>query len=340
MSDDYLWDRSGKPDPEVERLESLLSRFRHQRPAPEFPMPVPEARRGWLRALWAPLVARPALAALAAAAAFAVLLAGGWLLLERSRPAWEVAKLEGAPRIGSTLIGEAGRLGVGQWLETDGASRARIRVGLIGQVEVEPNSRLRLVAARRTDHRLALDRGAIHARIWAPPRLFFVETPSALAVDLGCRYTLKVDDAGAGLLRVMTGWVSLEHKGRVSFVPAGAMCATRKGFGPGTPYLADAPEAIRAALARLDFERLSPEARAAALGVVLAEARKDDALTLWHLLSRTEGQERSRVYDRLAALAPPPPGVTRDGVLRGDQGMLDQWLDYHEPSRRVAKPVK
>ena len=28
MPDDYLWDRSGPPDPEIERLERLLGRFR------------------------------------------------------------------------------------------------------------------------------------------------------------------------------------------------------------------------------------------------------------------------------------------------------------------------
>ena len=29
MNDDYLWDKSGEPDPEVERLEKLLGEFRH-----------------------------------------------------------------------------------------------------------------------------------------------------------------------------------------------------------------------------------------------------------------------------------------------------------------------
>lgn len=340
MSDDYLWDGSGEPDPEVQRLELLLSRLRHNRPAPEFPAPAREARRSWLRAFWAWLAWRPALATFAAAAAVLVLIAGGWLVLQRSKPAWEVTRLEGAPQVGSSRIGDTGRLAVGQWLETDGSSRARINVGKIGQVQVEPNTRLRLVAARLTEHRLALERGTIHARIWAPPRLFFVETPSALAVDLGCRYSLKVDDAGAGLLRVITGWVALERNGRTSFVPAGALCATKPGFGPGTPYLEDSSASLRAALARLDFEQAGQQERTAALGVVLAESRKEDALTLWHLLTRVEGEARSRVYERLAALAPPPPGVTREGVLGGDQRMLDLWLDYYEPSRRVAQPVK
>ena len=31
------------------------------------------------------------------------------------------------------------------------------------------------------------------------------------------------------------------------------------------------------------------------------------------------------MYDRLAALVPPPTGVTRGGVLGGDRQMLDLW---------------
>jgi hypothetical protein len=50
-------------------------------------------------------------------------------------------------------------------------------------------------------------------------------------------------------------------------------------------------------------------------------------LTLWHLLSRGTADERARVYDRLAALAPPPRGVTREAVLAGQRPALDQWWD-------------
>jgi len=59
--------------------------------------------------------------------------------------------------------------------------------------------------------------------------------------------------------------------------------------------------------------------------MLLTDARKQDALTLWHLLSRVSDRERPNVYDRLAALAPPPMDVTREGVLRLDQKMLDSW---------------
>ena len=112
---------------------------------------------------------------------------------------------------------------------------------------------------------------------------------------------------------------------RESFIPAGAACATRPKIGPGTPYFEDAPGPLRAALSKLDFETNTPAQRNAGLALVLFQSRKRDALTLWHLLARVSDSERGRVYDHLAALVPPPSGVTREGVFHLDQKMLDLW---------------
>ena len=341
MKDDYLWDGSGEPDPEVERLERVLSQFRSHRSAPQFPEPAPaeQSRPKWWHGI--DLLRFYGWPRLAAVAATAVMVLAAWLVVRRTNlqgpqgevssggTGWEVESLKGAPKIERSLIGEAGRLKVGQALETDDTSQASISVGEIGQVEVEPNTRLRLLEVRDSRNLLALDRGTIQAAIWAPPGQFLVDTPSAVAVDLGCAYTLHVDDSGAGLLRTTLGWVGFKLKGRESFIPAGAVCATRPGIGPGTPYFDDASEDFRAALSKLDFERAGSEAGAETrdpdLDVVLREARRRDALSLWHLLSRLDASDRARVYGRLAALVPPPQGVTRAGVLAGDRQMLDLW---------------
>jgi anti-sigma factor RsiW len=249
-----------------------------------------------------------------------------WFYKQQSRPSWEVAILDGAPRIGSARMNDKSRLAVGQWLETDNVSRAKIQVSSIGQVEIDPNSRVKLVQTRPTEHRLELARGRLSAVIWAPPRLFFVDTPSAVAADLGCAYTLEVDDEGGSLLRVTSGWVALQLKDRESMVPAGAACATRRGIGPGTPYFEDASSSFRQALSKLDFEPYDTAwSKIPALNLVLMEARPRDTLTLWHLLSRLEAADRSAVYERLAELSPPPSGVTRDGVLQLDDQMLKKW---------------
>ena len=44
MSEDYLWDRSGTPDPDIARLESLLGRYAH-RSAGAPPAVTPAPRR-------------------------------------------------------------------------------------------------------------------------------------------------------------------------------------------------------------------------------------------------------------------------------------------------------
>src|SRR5207248_7276935 len=154
-----------------------------------------------------------------------------------------------------------------------------------GRVEIDAGSRLRLLANGPGRKRLSLERGTIHATIWAPPGEFVVDTPSAVAVDLGCVYTLHVDDSGAGLLRTTMGWVGFKLHGHESFIPAGAICQTRPRIGPGTPYFEDASPSFREALARFDFAKITPQERKAPLGTHLSDARKEDALALGHLLS-------------------------------------------------------
>ena len=247
-----------------------------------------------------------------------------WLYNSRKSPAkaWQVTRLGGAPRIGSETISSRGLLTRGEWLETDATSRAEIAVGSIGNVEIDENTRVRLVETQPTEHRLELARGKMSARIWAPPRLFFVNTPSAVAADLGCAYTLEVNDKGAGRLSVTSGWVALQAKERESIVPAGASCETELGTGPGTPYFDDSTAEFQNALRQFDKD---PGSRTDSLSSLLNQSRAKDTLTLWHVLPRVNDEDRARVYEKMAGFVPPPAGVTREGVLRLDQNMLEQW---------------
>jgi FecR protein len=312
----YLWDRTGPPDPEIARLEQILGTLARRDPPPALALPPPVSTS----ARWV------GIALLAASLAIAVT---GMTLTYWLRPpaaAWTVTRLAGAPTIGSHEVGDRGRLPVGGWLETDARAKAAVAVADIGRVEIQPRTRLRLVSTERGSHVLELERGSLYATISAPPGQFFVQTPSSTAIDLGCAYTLTVDDEGSGLIRVLVGWVGFASRGRESFVPAGSACVTRRGVGPGTPYNERVSPAFREALQTIDFRPLAPDARAA-LDLLLAEAEERDEVTLWHLLSRAPAGDRDRVFDRLAAFVPPPVGVTRDGIREGRRDMLDQWWD-------------
>ena len=201
----------------------------------------------------------------------------------------------------------------GQTLRTGNAA-VQLEDEAVGRVDLAANSVLRAAGGKR----LSLMRGELHAFIWAPAREFVVETPSARAVDLGCEYTLNVDDHGDGLLRVTTGWVAFHTSGRESFIPAGATCATRKRGGPGIPYFEDASDELRRNVA--SFER----GDASVLPALLSAARPRDGLTLWHLLTRVPEPVRGSVWERFHALVPQAASIPRDAVLRLDPKAVDQ----------------
>jgi hypothetical protein len=249
-----------------------------------------------------------------------------WYFNRGTSESLEVARLSGQPMIEADPIARIARLHTGEWLETDERSRALIHVGLLGQVEVDPRSRVRLVKTGVNEHRLELARGRLYASIVAPPRLFQVETPSAVAIDLGCAYTLEVDEGGGSLLRVTSGWVALARGGRESFVPAGAAARAEPDGRLGAPYFEDASEKFQQALARFDFGNDKTNAFA----TVLAEARARDALTLWHLLARVDGDERERTYERLVALVPASDTLNKADTLRLDPATLARWKEAIE----------
>jgi hypothetical protein len=335
MSDDYLWDGGESPGPDdqdVAKLERMLGQLR--RPLPAAPDITRLARSRATQAnrlnayttvrFWAPALAMAAAVVLMIASTYRTGTTGD------PGPTWEVAQMDGQPRIESASqsarLEGIGRLAVGQTLATDHRSRARLDVSTIGQVTVDPNTRVRLVSTREGRHELALARGTLHAFIAAPPGQFIVNTPSSTATDLGCVYTLHVDEDGTGLLSVAAGWVAFEYKGRESFVPARASSRTDPEFGPGTPRYDDTEEAFQRALERYDYSR-DRQAKDEGLAYVLAHARTKDAMTLWHLIARSSAAQRQAVIDALDKLAPMPIGVTRDAVMNLNRAALDLWWD-------------
>jgi anti-sigma factor RsiW len=290
--------------------------------APDALWPAIEAQLRDHRPTAAPAVRQWRLA-FAGAVMVALVAAVTWRVTHPSGTRWEVRQIEGRPAVGGRSISGAGQIGIGEWIETDAGSRATVTIGEIGTVAVAPNTRVRVVATRPDEHRLALARGEIHAAISAPPRLFFVDTASGTAVDLGCEYALNANEDGSGLLRVTKGWVAFQRNGLESLVPAGASCPIRPQVGPGLPYFDDATDRMKQALATVGLDKGGDSA----LTVILAESRVRDTLTLWHLLSRVDVSERGRVYDRIAALTPVPPGVSRQKALALDPETLTHWRE-------------
>ncbi|HYE86237.1 MAG TPA: hypothetical protein VEA16_07770 [Vicinamibacterales bacterium] len=319
-SNDYLWDRSGR-DPELGRLEQVLSRVREHCPIPELGS-LPDVSRG----VWTTRTM-----AMGLAVAATVLIALAVPVLRVWLTPWTFTPTQGTTLLDGRPIMAAAQVGAGQILETDAQGRGHLVVGVIGHLEIAPGSRVRFVATNRREHRLALDRGRISAVIDAPPRWFVVETPVAAAIDLGCAYTMDVDAEGNGELRVDEGWVQLEDGEDEALVPAGAAARMRRGHPPGSPFYRDSSQAFQEALTAVDFG--SSALAAPALAILFREARPRDSLTLLSLLRRVRPESPGALYDRLAALLPPPGDVTRGAIVAGDRNAVDRWWAALQLSR-------
>jgi hypothetical protein len=283
MSDEYLWDRSGEPDSEVARLEELLGSYRFQ----EKPRRMAKAR-------------------LVLAIAASVLVVAGAAVFWNNRSAGTRA---------TGWLDSGKQIAEGQTIATGSGDSRVLRSELVGELRIDPNSRLKVLRGGEGEQRMALQVGTMHALIWAPPARFTVDTPSSRTVDLGCAYTLSVAGDGSGLVTVETGWVAFQAGALESFIPAGAACRTRPVAGPGIPYFLDASEKVRDGLAA--FERTSGHQ---GLEEILSAVRPRDQLTLWHLVLRTSGGDRERVVSRFAGFA---PGIDSAGLIRGDSAAID-----------------
>jgi hypothetical protein len=300
-AEDHLFDPRAPVDPQVERLERLLAPLAFD-PArtPLGPRAAPVAggvERGWI----------------AAVAAVAVVAVGGALLL-RGGPRTGGLTERQPQASGPALIatGTSEPLRERAWIETQGTARD-LRLGDVGRLTLGAGSRLEVRRLSADETRLYLERGRLDAFVSADahPRFFQVDTPATRCVDLGCQYTLVVDDAGDAHVEVQTGQVAFENEGREVYVPAGARCRAQRRGGAGTPVFGDAPDALVAALERFDAARWasSPPAERLERARALLDAvtTERDALVAWHLLQDDDPAVAQRAHARLHALVGEAP---------------------------------
>src|SRR5688500_2173646 len=179
MSDDYLWDRSGPPDPEVQKLEKLLAPLRQEAPLDGGRIRC-KKRPPWL------IVVGVAVAAAAAIVLF--------IALPRDPAAcgsgegFAFTGVGGKESCGGARVAK-GVLPINVLLDT-GEHEASLTIANIGSAKLGKQTRVRIDRTDKDRHQLNLERGSMHAKVKAPPRLFAVTTKHTEIVDLGCEYTI------------------------------------------------------------------------------------------------------------------------------------------------------
>jgi hypothetical protein len=292
MNDDYLWDKSGEPDAEVQKLEELLVRYRSAASMPDFNR-VAVIRR---RPMWP----------YAMAAALIVCAILGAIRFYTPADRWRAMDASGEADVPHSL------LRTGDVVRTEHGS-VRLQSPAVGTIDLGANTTVRLVESRRNRQRLALAAGTIHAKTTSQPGVFVIDTPKARAVDLGCEYTLTITPNGGGVLHVVFGWVDLTHSYEQALVPQGASATIESDGSLTVPVFDDAAPAFHAAIRNHDMP------------TILALARTRDAFTLLNLFRVATPDERMLLYDRLNQLVPAPPSITRESVRYWSPWSTELW---------------
>ncbi|HEV7425631.1 MAG TPA: FecR domain-containing protein [Thermoanaerobaculia bacterium] len=292
MNGDYLWDKSGEPDAEVQKLETLLGRYRSGATMPDFKrVAVLRRRHVWPFAVAAALIL------------FAIL---GAVRFYTPANRWRAVESSGTADIPHSI------LRAGDVVRTEAGS-VRLQSPSVGTIDLGANTTVRLIENRSRRHRLALAAGTIHAKTTSPPGVFVIDTPKARAIDLGCEYTLTIAPNGGGELHVLAGWVDLTRGYEQSLVPQGASAAIESDGTLTVPVFDDAVPAFRAAVRNHDVP------------TIVALARTRDAFTLLNLFRTATPDERGLLYDRLNQLVPAPSSITRESVRYWTPASTELW---------------
>lgn len=304
--EDELWEPGSSDQPlEIERSLTSLRFDPDARPldAETLPLPFRQAPNWRRRAM--------VLIATAAILIIAVPAAMRWRLTWPEGREWKVVAASDA--VPSTLP-------VGETLQTEPAQWAIVRVARLGWMRVLGDADVTLHNTGTNRHRLALQRGTLRVRVWAPPFSIFISTPAGEVIDMGCEFLVTASDERTEL-EVLSGWVQLENRHGDVLVPEGALSVMVPDARPRVPVFKDAAAEFRIAVraAETDWNQN-------AIDTIVLTARPRDVLTLILLATRMP-QERERLLLRAHELAPVlTDEELREAIKWSDRGVW-RWMN-------------
>lgn len=301
--DDFLWDRSGEADAELQKLEQLFAPLAHdgrELPLDALPEQLPAQPTKHPVRRWPWLLAAAALLAIA----FGMFYETG---------------------DGPLSEGAAAR----EFVATD--KPLRIDLGQLADVTLAPGARLRFEHWRKDQALFRLEQGSLSARVAPFPAVqagfFQIDTKLGRVIDQGCRYELDVGDDGNASVRVTEGAVTFAFPQRTVFVPAGASTFVTQR-GPSTPVFVGTEPELRKAVQFCDdlIQKGDTTMRSKGVAMVVDLCREPrDSLVLWHLLRDDDPVLREQAERALLDLVGPPEPQTKGGMDRWDP---EVWLAF------------
>lgn len=232
---------------------------------------------------------------------------------------WEITAVKGKATVNGDAVSQGDNFDQGTALITADNSTVTINIKDIGNLEVDANTKISRLSG---NNQLRLEKGKITKSASNSKESVSVLTQLAEYREYSpnSSYILTIDEDYTSTLNVKSGQMTVDVNGFESYVPKGYYCVVSRDH-LAVPYNPNSnPELIQKLI---NFTgSTDPQ-----LSVIVTLASTDDALSLWHVLQMASTENRGIVYNRLFELVPHGQNITKEGVMKLDEKMLQSWLD-------------
>jgi len=241
---------------------------------------------------------------------------------------WKLVNLKGNALINGV---KSDVVNVGDWIQTDGETSVILKIANVGDINIEPNSKVRFIQSDDSQSRIEVAYGTVNTSTSQADK-FVLQTSNMKVQDKGSSYSFKVDDKGNGVIYVNNGIANIESGNRVSVVPEGKFCMYKPEFGVGIPFRKDAKPEFQNAIFQYDFNNGGQNAIYSAI----ASAMPEDYYSLLNLIPRVDEKTKYLVLNKLGRIAPNGvAGVRLDSLDDFDNENIEDCIEKVRDHIRV-----
>lgn len=230
---------------------------------------------------------------------------------------WEIMQFSGQPEINNEKITQSSTIPPTAVISTDNKSSLTILIPEVGRVMIDTSS---IVKRAEKGFELDVEKGQIKKYEGNASDFLTVQVPLALVKEYykGSAFRLKLIDRDATEINVESGWITVEVKEFVSYIPKNYGCVISRGRYV-IPFSSDTSPELQDLLK--GFSGINDPS----IGTILSLASRKESIALWHLLQLVSNENRFLVYDKLNEFIPAPNGVTKEGIQALNKDMLMKW---------------
>ncbi len=211
-------------------------------------------------------------------------------------------------------------------LITSSQSKVNMKIPDTGNIEIEELTEVISVMQAKEESRIFLSYGKLNVLTGTSPKGLVISNRKFEVHDKGSNSNISIDVEGNLDIKVTKGFVEVKVDSDYIFLIYEHESLCKIGELPDIPFNINSKEIIKRELMKYQYNNGGHDS----IVKILEHATDIDAISLWHLLSRTGQNERELVLNWLVERFPLPSGISRANIMNLVRGDLIAYFEEIE----------